>query len=238
MSQEAAPATLAFEPAAGLTFKCLRKIPVTEGKSTKSKKAGNLSKNAVITVIESFESNGGGLRVRCSRGWVTARTSNGSKNMEVFSSNADTENDINLLEDLSEMSANMAATKAEKGNESREYRKLCKDYQATASKRRPRTMTMALAERKNVLKETFNTVATPREEAKVFAQKGQVNASHIDLVSAIEKRWEPDCEIGIKKMTAILKSEEPMWSFGCKEVREALHEARSKPTLQMTSSWW
>ena len=149
MSQEAAPATLAFEPAAGLTFKCLRKIPVTEGKSTESKKAGNLSKNAVITVIESFESNGGGLRVRCSRGWVTARTSNGSKNMEVFSSNADTENDINLLEDLSEMSANMAATKAEKGNESREYRKLCKDYQATASKRRPRTMTMALADTAN-----------------------------------------------------------------------------------------
>lgn len=51
----------------------------------------------------------------------------------------------------------------------------------------------------------FNTASTPRVEACCFALAGAVKPNERDLVSAINDRWEPDCAMGVKKMTAVLK---------------------------------
>lgn len=79
-----APPTLAFDVVAGLSFKVLKKIPCTAEVSIKSKKAGNVSKNAEVTALESIETPSGALRIRVNKGWITARKSDGSKNMEVL----------------------------------------------------------------------------------------------------------------------------------------------------------
>ena len=78
-----APPTLAFDVVAGLSFKVLKKSPVTAEVSTKSAKCGNVAKGAEVTALESFEAPSGALRIKIDRGWVTARKPDGSKNMEV-----------------------------------------------------------------------------------------------------------------------------------------------------------
>eukprot|EP01051_Picozoa_sp_SAG22_P010037 SAG22_NODE_878_length_6715_cov_9.368652_9_plen_203_part_00 len=78
-----APPTLAFDVVAGLSFKALKKSPVTAEVSTKSAKCGNVSKGAEVTALESCEMPSGALRIKIDRGWVTARKPDGSKNMEV-----------------------------------------------------------------------------------------------------------------------------------------------------------
>ena len=62
--------------------------------------------------------------------------------------------DIELMEDLEELSYLMAQSKAVDGEQSSQYLQLLYRYQAVAGKRRPRTMTAVLGERKQALKET------------------------------------------------------------------------------------
>eukprot|EP01051_Picozoa_sp_SAG22_P010038 SAG22_NODE_878_length_6715_cov_9.368652_10_plen_111_part_00 len=58
------------------------------------------------------------------------------------------------MTDLEELSQLMAQSKAIDGPESAQYIQLLHRYQAVAGKRRPRTMTAVLGERKQALKET------------------------------------------------------------------------------------
>lgn len=58
------------------------------------------------------------------------------------------------MSDLEELSHMMAQTKLIDGPESSQYLQLLHRYQAVAGKRRPRTMTTVLGERKQALKDT------------------------------------------------------------------------------------
>jgi hypothetical protein len=188
--------TTPFNQHAGLVYKVLSsKRPVTSTAEAGGKKVGQMKKGSTFVAIEGTTNTAGDLRIRSTRGWVTAKLADGTKLLEVETSAAASakENAVDLED-------------------------------ALPVKRRQRTMTMALSERNTALQEVFVTgpEGTPTKAAAKCATKGQIVPAVDDLLFLIATLRKDEPNMGVKKLVKEIQEREPMWNCGCKEVRTAL----------------
>lgn len=191
----AGQATTPFNRHAGLVYKVLSaKRPVTLTAEAGGKKVGQLKKGSTFVAIEGVTNSDGDLRIRSTRGWVTAKLADGTKLLEVEPSASAKENTIAQLE------GDMPV------------------------KRRKRTMTVALNERTTALQEVFATgpQGTPTKAATKCATKGKIVPATDDVLYLIALLRKDNPGMGVKKLAKEIQEREPMWVCGCKEVREAL----------------
>lgn len=193
----AGPTTQAFNEHSGLVYRNGKKRAVTDSAERGGKKIGMMKKGKEFTAISGVINKDGELRLRCPRGWVTARLADGTKVMELVPTNCIAAAVENI------------------------------DENATPSKlpaRRKRTMTMALGERKAALQNVFvpEGAGTPTKAMVKCAEKGQVVATADQIAALIAKLTEANGKMGAKKIAKQIQIAQPMWSCGCKEVRASL----------------
>ena len=201
----AAPTTMAFNHHAGLCYKVLgAKRAITTTAEHGGKKVGQFKKNATFIAIEGSVNAEGELRVRSTRGWVTAKLADGTKLLEVETSAAGM--------DAASAKENAAAA----------------DLEAPPA-RRQRTMTVAHAERTAAMQEVFapagGTPTKCNRAAEKCATKGQVVPSNDDVLFLIATLRKDNPSLGVKKIVKEIQAREPMWVCGCKEVRAAIASA-------------
>ena len=191
----AGQATTPFNQHAGLVYKVLSsKRPVTSTAEPGGKKVGQMKKGSTFIAIEGITNSDGDLRIRSTRGWVTAKLADGTKLLEVETSGTK-ENAVAQLE--SEMPV-----------------KRRKRTMTMALSERHSTLQEVFA---------TGPEGTPTKAAKNCATKGKIVPATDDLLYIIATLRKENPSMGVKKIAKEIQQREPMWVCGCKEVRAALN---------------
>ena len=193
--------TIAFNEYAGLAYTTNSKQKVTSTAERGGKKITTFKDGHNFVAIEGKVNAHGDLRVRCAQGWVTIRLSDGTKLCRI------------ALSATAHGEAPALASKSETDKE---------NSVAAPTTRRPRSMTVALTERKSNLAHVFNVQGTPTKKLQRCAERGKVDPTIAEVAALIVAIQQKDPEAGIKKLAKTLKEEKPLWNVGCKEVRQAV----------------
>jgi hypothetical protein len=208
MSAAPTTRTTAFNEYSGLLYRNgKKKREVSDSAERGGTKIGLMKGGKEFTAIEGRTNKHGDLRLRCPRGWVTAKLADGTKLMEIVPA------------ENAENTQSSTATGAE---------------QLPAQRRRPRTMTVALGERKAALQNVFvpEGAATPTKAMLKCAERGQVVPTALQISALIAQLTEAadGSQPGVKKLAKQIQAARPMWSCGCKEVRTTLRAATATAT--------
>jgi hypothetical protein len=182
--------TQPFNEHAGVVYVAGSKRPISDSAEQGGKKFGNIKKGGQFTAISGYTNKAGEIRIRMSKGWVTARMADGTRLCKVVP----------------------AAPAA--GSENAEN--------PTAIARRPRSMTVALGERKATMQNVFETAGTPTKAALKCANQGKVVPRPAEIAALIAQLRSTNATLGVKKMAVQIQQEHPVWAVGCREVRASL----------------
>jgi hypothetical protein len=190
----AGQATTPFNQHAGLVYKVLSsKRVVTSTAEAGGKKVGQMKRGSTFIAIEGVTNSDGDVRIRSTRGWVTAKLADGTKLLEIEPSSSK-ENGIAQLE------GDVPAKRRQR-------------TMTVALNER----TTALQE---VF--VTGAAGTPTKAATKCATKGQVVPATDDVLYLIATLRKDNPTMGVKKLAKEIQAREPMWVCGCKEIREAL----------------
>ena len=193
-AKTAGHSTTPFNKHAGLVYKVLgAKRPVTATAEPGGKKIGQLKKGSTFIAIEGVTNSNGDLRIRSTRGWVTAKLADGTKLLEVENS-ATKENPQAQLEGDAPVK--------------RRQRTM-----TVALNERTTTLQEVFS---------TGPEGTPTKAAAKCATKGQVVPAADDILYMIATLRKDNPDMGVKKLAKAIQEREPLWACGCKEVREAL----------------